>query len=154
MRLALEGLCVKRAALSADRVQIERMEEILYLADFHYSKGHMEQMAGLDDKFHGLLYEAGGSKVLEHALKDYHQYLCRARKTSLSNRERAQQSNREHWRILEAVRESKIARMVPLGLFHICFRSYSSIRAALGVMVAHFTATPYFLVALAESNVT
>ena len=37
---------------------------------------------------------------------------------------------------------SRMARMVPLGLFHISFRSYSSTRAALGVMVAHFTATP------------
>ncbi len=37
---------------------------------------------------------------------------------------------------------SSMARMVPLGLFHICFRSYSSMRAAFGVMVAHFTATP------------
>ena len=49
---------------------------------------------------------------------------------------------------------SKMARMVPLGDFHISFRWYSSIRAALGVMVAHFTATPYFLVARAESTVT
>ena len=43
---------------------------------------------------------------------------------------------------------SKMARMVPLGLFHISFRLYSVILAALGVMVAHFTATPYFKVAL------
>ena len=49
---------------------------------------------------------------------------------------------------------SKIARMVPLGLFHISFKLYSFTRAALGVMVAHLTATPYFLVALAESTVT
>ena len=40
---------------------------------------------------------------------------------------------------------SSMARMVPLGLFHICFRSYSSTRAAFGVMVAHFTATPVLL---------
>ena len=36
---------------------------------------------------------------------------------------------------------SNMARMVPLGLFHISFNLYSSILAALGVMVAHFTAT-------------
>ena len=40
---------------------------------------------------------------------------------------------------------SSMARMVPLGLFHICLRLYSSTRWALGVMVAHLTATPYFL---------
>ena len=49
---------------------------------------------------------------------------------------------------------SSIARMVPLGLFHICFRSYSSTRAAFGVMVAHFTATPTRWVAAADSQVT
>ena len=49
---------------------------------------------------------------------------------------------------------SNNARMVPLGDFHICFKLYSTTRSALGVMVAHLTATPYFLVAYAESNVT
>ena len=49
---------------------------------------------------------------------------------------------------------SSSARIVPLGLFHICFRPYSSTRAALGVMVAHLTATPRRLVASAESTVT
>ena len=49
---------------------------------------------------------------------------------------------------------SSMARMVPLGLFHISVRWYSSTRWALGVMVAHLTATPYFLVASAASMVT
>ena len=49
---------------------------------------------------------------------------------------------------------SRIARIVPFGLFHISFKSYSSIRAAFGVIVAHFTATLYFFVAFAESIVT
>ena len=48
---------------------------------------------------------------------------------------------------------SSIARIVPLGDFHISFRSYSSILAAFGVIVAHLTATPYFLVAFALSTV-
>ncbi len=49
---------------------------------------------------------------------------------------------------------SRMARMVPLGDFHIWESRYSSTRWALGVMVAHLTATPYFLVASAESTVT
>ena len=49
---------------------------------------------------------------------------------------------------------SRIARIVPFGLFHISFRLYSSTRWALGVIVAHFTATPYFFAALALSIVT
>ena len=49
---------------------------------------------------------------------------------------------------------SSMARMVPLGDFHIFLREYSSTRCALGVMVAHLTATPYLAVALAASTVT
>ena len=49
---------------------------------------------------------------------------------------------------------SRIALIVPLGLLYIALRSYSVILAALGVIVAHFTATPYFFVASAESTVT
>ena len=49
---------------------------------------------------------------------------------------------------------SSIERMVPFGLLYISLRLYSVILCALGVMVAHLTATPYFLVALAASTVT
>ena len=44
--------------------------------------------------------------------------------------------------------------MVPLGLFHISFRLNSLTRASSGVMVAHLTPTPCFLMALAASMVT
>ena len=49
---------------------------------------------------------------------------------------------------------SRIALIVPLGDFHISLRLYSGILAAFGVIVAHFTATPYFFVASADSTVT
>ena len=48
---------------------------------------------------------------------------------------------------------SKIDLIVPLGLFHISDKLYSSTLCLLGVIVAHLTATPYFFVALAESIV-
>ncbi len=47
----------------------------------------------------------------------------------------------------------RMLRMVPLGLFHICLRPNSFTRASSGVMVAHLTATPWRLVALAASMV-
>ena len=48
----------------------------------------------------------------------------------------------------------RMLRIVPLGERHIFFRPNSSTRASSGVMVAHFTPTPYCLMALAESIVT
>ena len=49
---------------------------------------------------------------------------------------------------------SRMLRIVPLGDFHICLRLNSLTRASSGVIVAHLTATPYCLVAFAESIVT
>src|SRR3979411_2094935 len=48
----------------------------------------------------------------------------------------------------------KILRMVPFGDFHIPFSPNSFTRASSGVMVAHLTPTPTFLMALAASTVT
>ena len=48
---------------------------------------------------------------------------------------------------------SRMLRIVPFGDRHICFRPNSLTRASSGVIVAHFTATPYFFVASAESMV-
>ena len=48
----------------------------------------------------------------------------------------------------------RIFRMVPLGDFQIFYRPNSSTLASSGVMVAHFTPTPYFWIAWAESIVT
>src|SRR5437879_8104369 len=48
----------------------------------------------------------------------------------------------------------RILRMVPFGDFHISFRPNSFTRASSGVMVAHLTPTPTFLMALAASTVT
>ena len=48
----------------------------------------------------------------------------------------------------------RMLRMVPLGDFHICLRLNSFTRASSGVMVAHFTPTPWRLIASAASMVT
>src|SRR4030042_3312135 len=48
---------------------------------------------------------------------------------------------------------SSAALIVPVGLAHSCFRLYSFTRSLLGVMVAHFTPTPYFFMAFSASGV-
>ena len=48
----------------------------------------------------------------------------------------------------------RIFRIVPLGDDHIVFRLNSLTRASSGVIVAHLTPTPCFLMAYAESMVT
>ena len=84
--------------------QMEEMEENVYLAEFHAGKGHLEQLAELDNRFHEIMYEACDSKILEHQLKDFHQYVLRVRKKTLANANRGPKSNEEHKNIMEAIK--------------------------------------------------
>ena len=107
IRALLEGLCARWATERITAEQLEDMEENVYLAEFHAGKGHMEQMAELDNQFHHILYEACGSKMLEHLLVDYHSYVMRVRRKTLSTIERSTASNKEHRAIMEAIRAGK-----------------------------------------------
>lgn len=104
IRSLLEGLCARWATEHITEEQMEEMEENVYLAKFHAQKGHLEQLAELDNRFHDILYEACDSKMLEHQLKDFHQYVLRVRKKTLSNANRGPKSNEEHEQIMEAIK--------------------------------------------------
>ena len=104
IRSLLEGLCARWATENITKEQMDEMEENVYLARFHAQKGHVEQMTQLDGRFHEILYEACNSKILEHQLRDFHQYVMRMRRRALSNKDRGLKSNEEHEEIMEAIK--------------------------------------------------
>ncbi len=104
IRSLLEGLCARWATEHITKEQLEELEENVYLARFHAEKGHLEQLAELDNRFHDILYEACSSKILEHQLKDFHQYVLRVRRKTLSSADRGPKSNEEHEELLEAIK--------------------------------------------------
>lgn len=105
IRSRLEGLAARWATEHITLEQLEEMEENVYLAKFHSEKGHLEQLAELDNRFHEVMYEASGSKMLEHQLRDFHQYVLRVRKKTLASANRGPQSNLEHEQIMMAIKE-------------------------------------------------
>lgn len=104
IRSRLEGLCARWACESISKEQMDEMEENVYLAKFHAQKGHLDQLADLDNRFHLIMYEACNSKMLEHLLKEFHQYVLRVRRKTLSNASRGLASNAEHEAIMEAIK--------------------------------------------------
>ena len=104
IRSLLEGLCARWATEHITKEQMEELEENVYLANFHASKGHMEQLAEMDNRFHDILYEACDSKILEHQLKDFHEYVLRVRRKTLADVNRGVASNKEHEQIMEAIK--------------------------------------------------
>ncbi len=119
IRSYLEGLCAKWACEHITQEQLEALEEIIYLSEFHIQKEHWDQIFELDNRFHLLLYEACGSKILEHILSDYHHYVERVRKNTLSSQERASKASQEHKAILESVRNKDEERAERLANEHI-----------------------------------
>lgn len=118
IRSLLEGLCARWATEHMSDEQMQEMEENIYLSEFHAEKGHSEQLAELDNRFHELLYEAGNSKMLEHLLTDFHQYVLRVRKQTLASAQRGAQSNQEHKLIMEAIREKNAEKAEELANLH------------------------------------
>jgi len=119
IRSLLEGLCAKWAVSSISDKQIQELEENNYLTDFHIQKEHYEQIVELDNRFHEILYEASDSKVLNHVLSDFHHYVERIRKVSLAVPKRASESNEEHRKIVEALKEHDKKKAEILANTHI-----------------------------------
>lgn len=105
IRSRLEGLCAGWAACYITKEQLDELEENVYLSDFHMSKGNYEQLVELDSRFHETLYRASGSRELRHVLSDFHHYVQRVRKITLAMPKRAADSNAEHRKIVEALKE-------------------------------------------------
>ncbi len=105
IRYLLEGLSARWATEHVTEEQLDKMEETLYLTEFHAEKGNYEQVYELDSQFHELMYEASGSKLLNHILSDFHMYVTRVRRTSLASKNRSKNSTEEHRAILAAIRE-------------------------------------------------
>ena len=117
IRSLLEGLCARWATENITDQQIEEMEEILLLSEFHLRKkneGKMEQVSEMDGKFHEVLYRASNSRILERTLSDFHKYVKRARKISVGSKNRAEKSISEHRQILEAIknRDAELAEQL------------------------------------------
>ncbi len=118
IRSHLEGICARWATEHITKEQLEEMEENVYLARFHAQKGHMEQMAELDNRFHEILYEACNSKILEQRLRDFHAYVLRVRRKTLSQTGRSAASNEEHELIMQAIKDKNADEAERLAHMH------------------------------------
>lgn len=121
IRSLLEGLCARWATEHITEEQIDKLEEIILLSEYHVSKKKelANQVVKLDGEFHEVLYEASNSRILEHVLSDFHKYVQLARKTSVENPERAEKSIAEHKEILQAIKEKDADKADSLTYAHI-----------------------------------
>lgn len=119
MRALLEGLCVKKAIENINDDIINELFEILDLNSYYLSKGKMDAILELDNKYHQVIYKAANSRMISQTLSDFHHYLERMRKTTLNDIERAQKSYIEHQKIANAIKEKNVEEAQRLAIEHI-----------------------------------
>ncbi len=119
MRALLEGLCVKKAIENINDDIINELFEILDLNSYYLSKGKMDAILELDNKYHQVIYKAANSRMISQTLSDFHHYLERMRKTTLNDIERAQKSYIEHQKIANAIKERNVEEAQRLAIEHI-----------------------------------
>ena len=122
IRSMLEGLCARWASENISEAQLDELEEAILLSEFQMKKEsgfNAEQVAALDGRFHAILYEASGSRILSHVLTDFHNYVQTARRTSIVSEDRARKSIREHRQILRAIHDRDAEMAEQLANEHI-----------------------------------
>ena len=119
IRSMLEGLCARWATQSITEEQLDSMEETLCLSEYHTSKKNYEKLYELDSLFHEQLYEAGGGRILNHILSDFHDYVKMVRKATISTSSRSVTSTEEHRAIFEAIKEKDPDKAEALAKEHV-----------------------------------
>lgn len=119
IRSLIEGLSAKWAAKNATAQQIRELEEVVDLSEFYFERGNFEQLHVLDNRFHSIIYDISGSRILNHVLSDFHNYAQRVRKASLESQGRAGVSLKEHKDILMAIKNQDMKNAEKLMNIHV-----------------------------------
>ena len=119
IRIAVEGISSQWAAERITDSQIKELETIVELQEFYSSKGDVLQLLQLDSKFHEVIYDISGSRILKHTLASFHNHLKRARESSLLSAGRTIEAVKEHRAIFEAIASRNSGKAKELTETHI-----------------------------------
>lgn len=106
IRIRLEGPAARRAAENMSDEALRDMKETVELQEFYVSKEGDEystKLYELDSRFHELLYQGSGSRMIAEVLCSVHRKMAKYRVASLSRQRRAALSIAEHKEIYLAL---------------------------------------------------
>lgn len=119
IRVAVEGISSQLAAERVTDNEIKELENLVELQEFYAAKGDILQLLQLDSKFHEIIYEISGSRILKHTLASFHNQLKRARESSLLTTGRTITAVKEHRAIFEAIASKNSLKAKELTELHI-----------------------------------
>ena len=103
IRLKIESDAAYLAAKNMSEEEIKELYERLELHEFYAMKKDADRMKEVDSEFHNILYRGSGSITYYNTLKLLHRKAQRYRKASVSDKDRAISSLKEHRAIYEAI---------------------------------------------------
>lgn len=108
IRIALARSVGHKAAANITAEELKEMEDLLDLQKYYIEKGdpkdNADNIKDLDSKFHEVLYSSCRSRAYSDVLLPMHRKMTKFRKASISQRSRAEESIREHYAILNALK--------------------------------------------------
>ncbi len=119
IRVAVEGISAEMAAKKITQDEIRELGNLVDLQEFYASRSDVFQLLQLDSKFHEIIYEISGSRILKHTLASFHNHLKRARESSLMSAGRTISAVKEHRAIFEAISSGDSQRAKELTELHI-----------------------------------
>lgn len=119
IRMRLEGLASREAALRISDEDKRRLADSVELSEFYIRKRDAEHLKELDSEFHNIIYRASGNRLLSKTLSELHRNIKAYRKLSLSVPERLESSVSEHREILSAIERGDADEADRLTLAHI-----------------------------------
>jgi DNA-binding GntR family transcriptional regulator len=119
IRRSIECLAARWAAMHATDGELDDIGEILDLEEFYTARQDFPHILQLDSRFHQQLFQACKSKPLIHVLLHFHEYVKKARNTSLMSPGRAARALEEHKAIFHAIRSRDACLAEKLMTLHI-----------------------------------
>lgn len=103
IRERIEGLAAYYATKNLTAEGREELQHISELQDFYYEKRDLDNLRKMDDKFHYAIYNLTGRPILRDTLIPLHRKTQRYRKISIEDKDRLDNSIREHKAICDAI---------------------------------------------------
>lgn len=119
IRLRIEGYATRLCAEKITEEQLFELREIVALQEFYTERGGAAHIRDTDSRFHELVYQYCGSRVLQATLSDLHHKVQRYRKISVEHPDRAHFAMREHADILRALEQHDGDEAERLTVLHI-----------------------------------
>ena len=119
IRKRIEGYATGRCAGMITYSQLCALREVVDLQEFYTGKGVADNIRDADTRFHEMIYDFCGSRMLQATLSDLHRKVRKYRKLSVEDHNRAYIAMCEHRDILDALAQHDSAQAEYLAILHI-----------------------------------